>query len=213
MNWLHKYKIPLLGGALILLIAGFIYLNGLPQKEALPVQENMENLEPPEAQETKEPDGGLRVSPDDQRTPFIVDIKGAVKEPGVYEFWDGARVKDAVDRAGGLLETADGKQINLAGLLIDGTAVYIPAEGEDPESLPAPPGSSGAPGQTEPVIDLNKATLEDLQTLPGIGPSKAEAILSYREEKGAFKTKDELKEVSGIGDKTFEKLQDSILVN
>ncbi|MEK4969193.1 helix-hairpin-helix domain-containing protein [Cytobacillus sp. FSL R7-0696] len=138
----------------------------------------------------------------------MVDIKGEVKDPGVYALKSTQRIVDAIQVAGGFLSEADQKQVNLAQKLTDEMVIYIPKVGEEGVSS-LPPLNDGNDGK----INLNQATVEQLETLPGIGPSKAEDILSYREEVGSFKAIENLKEVSGIGEKTFEKLKDLISVD
>ncbi|PTM59546.1 helix-hairpin-helix domain-containing protein [Desmospora activa] len=145
---------------------------------------------------------------------LVVDVKGAIKEPGVYRLEAGSRVKDAIKQAGGPTKEADMNVVNLAQPLTDGMALYIPVEGEEPtgvmmqEDSPASAGS----GQTGP-INLNTATQEQLESLNGIGPAKAEAILRHREEHGPFSSVDELVQVSGIGEKTVEQLRDQVAVH
>ncbi|MCM3324606.1 helix-hairpin-helix domain-containing protein [Cytobacillus kochii] len=138
----------------------------------------------------------------------MVDIKGEVKDPGVYALKSTQRIVDAIQVAGGFLSEADQKQVNLAQKLTDEMVIYIPKVGEEGVSS-LPPLNDGNDGK----INLNQATVEQLETLPGIGPSKAEDILSYREEVGSFKAIEDLKEVSGIGEKTFEKLKELISVD
>jgi competence protein ComEA len=146
---------------------------------------------------------------------IIVDVKGAVVKPGIYTLPKEARVYQAIGMAGGLLPEANSRQINGAGLLKDGMLLYIPLKGE---SVPVPTGSAAAPGNENPPstqgekVDLNTATSEQLQSVPGIGPGKAAAIIQYRDEHGSFKTVDELTNVSGIGPKTVEKMKDKIFV-
>ncbi len=134
---------------------------------------------------------------------IVIDLKGAVKKPGIYLLSEGSRLYEAIERAGGYKEDADVKQVNGAQLLTDGEGIYIPTVGEQ----------ATGPGQGQKgKVNLNKATEEELQTLSGIGPSRARAIIQYRQEHGGFKSVDELKNVSGIGDKTFEKLKPEISV-
>ncbi len=146
---------------------------------------------------------------------YKVDVKGAVQKPGVYEFITGDRVTDIIQKAGGFKNEADSKQVNMAQLVEDEMVIYIPTKGEQVDtSNQTVAESSGnvAADQTDGTINLNKATSEELQELPGIGPSKATAILQKREELGSFKNVEDLKEVTGIGDKTFEKLKELITV-
>jgi len=143
----------------------------------------------------------------------FVDIKGAVMYPGVYELQSDQRIIDAVQLAGGYMENADTQYVNHAQKVQDEMVIYIPIKGEQlgdvsTNLLMLPTESQNK----EQKININLADVETLTTLPGIGPSKAQSILSYREENGRFSTIDDLRNVSGIGDKTFEKLKDSITV-
>lgn len=139
----------------------------------------------------------------------IVDVKGAVARPGVYEVDEGSRVIDVIEKAGGILENADVNQINFAETLKDEMVVYVPKIGEEMNQSQSV-SSSGASHNDK--IRINYATSEELQKLTGIGPSKAEAIISYREENGPFQVEEDLLNVSGIGQKTFEKIKDEITV-
>ncbi|WP_223638056.1 helix-hairpin-helix domain-containing protein [Planococcus sp. 4-30] len=141
---------------------------------------------------------------------LMIDMKGQVVSPGVYELPAGSRMQDAIDAAGGFTPEADSRSINLALIVVDETSLYVPAAGEEiilPAAQQTAPGSSGST-----LININLATETELMELPGIGPSKAAAILAYREEAGSFKTPEELTEVTGIGDKTFEQLKELIIV-
>ena len=153
-------------------------------------------------------------------TDLVVQAAGAVNRPGVYRLAGGARVDDLVRAAGGLLTNADGDRVNLAAPLADGARVWIPAQGETevPEVVAggtsggAPAtggaGSASTAGAASPqVVDLNTATAEQLDTLPGVGPSTAAAILAYRSEHGPFSSVDDLLEVRGIGDAKLEQIR------
>ena len=150
----------------------------------------------------------------------IVDVKGAVKFPGVYQLTSEERVIDAITYAGGYLEEAETRYINHAQKLLDEMVIYIPKKGESLDEMQSIGegvhsisfDSNSTPTSGE-LVNLNTADETALSTLPGIGPSKAQAILAYRDEIGSFKSIEELKNVSGIGEKTFEKLKDSIVVN
>lgn len=146
-----------------------------------------------------------------------VDVKGAVKSPGIFTAQAGDRVIDLISSAGGFTEKADTDKVNFAQIIEDQMVIYVPEIGEEDkgnlENIQV--GTSGdavTKGTSGGLVNLNAATQEDLQTLTGIGPSKADAILEYRETVGKFKEVDELKQVTGIGDKTFERLRDSISV-
>ncbi|PNZ82676.1 ComE operon protein 1 [Staphylococcus microti] len=139
-----------------------------------------------------------------QPTAIVVDIKGAVKHPNTYQMMSDDRMKQLLDKAEAL-PTADLSQINLAEKLSDQKMIYIPQKGEQTKNSGATTSNTTNGAQGQP-INLNTAQLSDLTTIPGIGPAKAQAILAYREEKGQFQSVEELKEVKGIGDKTFENL-------
>lgn len=147
----------------------------------------------------------------------VVDVKGAVKFPGVYELTSEDRIIDAIQLAGGYLEEADSRFINHAQKLQDEMVIYIPKKGEQLEENEQQPvghafTQSITPNKKETLVNINTADESQLTTLPGIGPAKAKAIIQYREEHGKFKHIEELKNVSGIGDKTFEKLKDLITI-
>jgi len=152
-------------------------------------------------------------------TTIMVDVKGAVKKPGVYQLSADNRVIDAITIAGGYLEKADSRLINHAQKLVDEMIIYIPLKGEVMEQevtqglVTAPTQSQSGSSDSSGKVNLNTADETALMTLPGIGPSKAQAILDYRQQSGSFKTVEDLKSVSGIGDKTFERLADLITVN
>ncbi len=132
---------------------------------------------------------------------IVVEIKGAIQKPGVYEMPVGSRLISLIETAGGLLEVSDSNQINQAALLVDEESIYIPMIGEMDATTEA----------ESDLIDINSADETLLQTLPGIGPAKAAAIVAFRETT-PFKTVDDLSEVDGIGDKTLEQLRPLIRV-
>ncbi|QOR65600.1 helix-hairpin-helix domain-containing protein [Cytobacillus suaedae] len=139
---------------------------------------------------------------------LFVDVKGAVVRPGVYELKNGSRVKDALEQAGGVNPEAEVNYVNLAELLVDEMVIYVPKVGEEVnESYETLTTNSN---EDDNSISINKATIEELQMLPGIGPAKADAIIEYREKKGGFATIDELLSIPGIGAKTLDKFRDKI---
>ena len=150
----------------------------------------------------------------DEPGDIVVDVKGAVKQPGIYHLPPDARVYEAIAAAGGTTDEADETQLNLADFLTDGMAVIVPAKGDDPnERLSMTGGAAGGSGGgTSGKVNVNRATEEELQTLTGIGPAKAAAIIRDREENGPFKSVDDLTRVSGIGEKTLDKLRDDVTV-
>jgi len=152
-------------------------------------------------------------------TTLLVDVQGAVLHPGVYALDDGDRVIDAIQAAGGYATNAESRLVNHAMKLADEMLIYIPTVGEEPpeESMATLSTAQSNEATTtisnEGVVHLNKATEADLMTLSGVGPSKAAAIIQYREENGPFQSIEELMNVSGIGEKTFEALEQYITVN
>jgi competence protein ComEA len=139
----------------------------------------------------------------------VVHVAGAVAEPGVYELPSGARVHDAIDVAGGTLPRADPAALNLAALLVDGERIYVPRPGES-VPLPASGSGSGSAGTPSGPVDVNHATLEQLDELPGIGPATAAAIVDHREQNGPFATVDDLEAVRGIGPAKLEAIRDLV---
>ncbi|KIL46063.1 helix-hairpin-helix domain-containing protein [Jeotgalibacillus campisalis] len=141
---------------------------------------------------------------------LVVDVKGAVHSPGVYEMKEGDRVTDVLKLAGGETQEADMKAVNLSQRLQDEMVIYVPSAGEDMPAVTSSTGSeAGEAGQSQ-KININTADASVLENIPGVGPAKAQAIMVYRETEGDFKTIEEIKNISGIGDKTFDKMKESI---
>lgn len=149
--------------------------------------------------------------------PIAVHVIGAVPRPGLYEFAPGARVQNAIDAAGGLLAEANPDALNLAALLEDGQQLDIPyrdgkAPANDTSTYDLPSDATGTPSGTsnEDLVNINTASLEELDALPGIGPTTAQKILDYREENGPFSSIEDILNVSGIGPATFDEIKDLI---
>jgi competence protein ComEA len=140
---------------------------------------------------------------------LIVDVAGWVHRPGVYRFDPGARVVDAVDRAGGARDGADLSLLNLAAPLVDGQQVLVPKEGET-VAVGGTGTTTGAGGTA--IVNINTADETTLETLNGVGPALATAIIQYRTEHGPFTSVDQLDDVSGIGPATLEKLRPQVTV-
>jgi competence protein ComEA len=145
-----------------------------------------------------------------EQTVLVVHAAGAVNAPGLYRVPSGSRVDDLISAAGGLAEDADRDRINLAAPLADGERVYIPRAGEavPPAEGPAPAGGSASSGP----IDLNTATVDELDSLPGIGPSIAKAIVDERERNGPFRSVDDLERVRGIGPSKLDQIRALVTV-
>ncbi|HHY82647.1 MAG TPA: transporter [Clostridiales bacterium] len=142
-----------------------------------------------------------------ERQIIKVYITGKVKNPGVITMYEGDRVDDAIKLAGGALPDADLSRINLAMKVQDEDMYYVPGIGEEIPDEILLPGSQQSAGSK---VNINKADQAQLETLPGIGPAKAQKIIEYREKHGGFKTIEEIMNVSGIGEKTYEALKDQI---
>ncbi len=207
-NFLTNKKILIfipLGALLIYLIAKNLMLN-----QELNIEGEEDSIVLEEMEQTFEDEEEIS---SERNTTLVIDVKGAVQKPGVYEMENGSRVHDVIDEAGGLVNEADELAVNLAAPLEDGMVIYIPKKGEvkeNPYVLPTEQ-KSNQEGTNE-KININLATLEELQTLPGIGPSKASSIIAYREENGPFAKIEDLLEVSGIGEKTLDKIKEEIVV-
>ena len=135
-----------------------------------------------------------------------VHITGEINNPGLIELTSGDRILDAIEKAGGVTDMADTSKVNLAYILSDGEKIYIPSI-NDEDDVEFIEGST-----TNSKVNINTATLEQLQTLNGVGESIAQSIIAYREENGKFSSIEEIKNVSGIGDSKFEKIKDYITV-
>ncbi len=140
----------------------------------------------------------------------VVSVVGRVARPGLVRLPDGSRVADALDAAGGALPETDLVALNLARRLSDGEQLLVGVA--PPPGQPMDGGVVGAPAAASPLVDLNTATLEQLDTLPGVGPVTAQRILDWRAAHGRFTSVDQLREVSGIGEVRFSKLKDLVRV-
>lgn len=164
-----------------------------------------------EAEQTKE---AQTVTP----SYIVVDVAGAVLNPSVVTLPAGSRVNDAIQAAGGLMSDADTTAINRAKTLTDGEQVYVPTQGENaPVSAEGGTGaassSAAVSSPSEPaLVNINTASIDELDTLPGVGPSTAQAIVDDRTQNGPFTSTEDLMRVSGIGEKKFEKLSSLICV-
>ena len=153
---------------------------------------------------------GPQIGPTPTPVAVFVDVAGWVRRPGVYELDEGDRVIDAIERAGGARPGAELTVLNLAAPLTDGQQVLVPRPAE-----PAPTGGEGtAPGAPDggTLVNVNTATPEELETLPGIGEVLAQAIVDFREDGGPFTSVDQLLDVSGIGEVTLEEIRELVTV-
>ena len=196
-SWSLSAKAAVIGGILLILVGvGGLFSKKEESVEGTTVVETTMLAEKTEVSTTQE-------------TVIFVDIKGAVKNPGVYQMKVGDRVKDALEAAGGLTEEADSQKVNLAKRLEDQMVIVVPKVGEEAEEIPA--GETRNEATKEGKVNINTATVEELKTLKGVGEKKAEAIIEYRKKNGSFQTKEDLMKVRGIGKKLFESFQERIV--
>ena len=205
---IKEYKIIVICTGLGLLVGGFFLLKPAPQT---PVKETSLQVEVAAVSKDSSTEKEVKEEPLEQDL-ITVDVKGAVKSPGIYDLPVGSRVNDAVQKAGGLTEQADSKSLNLAQKVSDEALVYVPTKGEDSASQQAGSGTASSTSK-EKKVNINKASLEELKQVKGLGGKRAQDIIDHRESNGKFKSVDELKKVSGIGAKTIEKLKDYVTVD
>lgn len=196
MKWIKTYERWIYVGSIV--IGAIIWI--VQQQEETPIQPlPFEQVEQQEQQEKQV----------EEQSSVVVDVKGAVKRAGVYEVAPTSRIHDVIQLAGGLTDEADETKVNFAMKVHDEMVIYVPKKGEEISELAdthtTTDGSNGK-------VNINTATAEQLQTLQGIGPAKAAAIIAYREEHGPFQKAEDLLNVSGIGQKSLEKIKEQIVV-
>ena len=185
--------------SLVLIIGGLFYFNQNKTEDYSGVSfSNISN-------ETNNKDEKAEKRHDEK---IFVDVKGAVKHPGVFETPKDKRVKDLIEEAGGLLDDADTSTLNLSQKVKDQMVIYVLKHGEKPKQI----SDGGSSSSNTDVININTANKEQLMKISGVGKTKAEAIISYREKNGDFKKKEDITKVRGIGKATFEKIKDKIEV-
>lgn len=226
---MKEYKI-LIGLSLIgLIIAGFFMINGQSSRQSNVAELAQETVTSSEAESEEISTGTKKNSQKEKAEPqtssseesefLTVDVKGAVKNPGIYQLKKTSRINDAIQKAGGLTTDADSKSINLAQKLTDEAVVYVATMGENAANVSSNTGQSSTSGTSEVAsqkgnkVNLNTADLSELQTISGIGQKRAQDILDYREANGKFNSVDDLKNVSGVGAKTLEKLKEYVTVD
>lgn len=231
MNWqtiiaqLKEHVKLVIGIGLILILGVFFYLKSttndagealvLPNQAVAPAKSEQPATK--ESSDSQKSEGNQEI---------MVDIKGAVRNPAVYKVASHARINDVIVLAGGLTDQADRKSINLAQKVTDEMIIYVASVGENVTVVPSSALSSATdttatgPGDATATtaassdkVNLNTADLAQLQTLSGVGAKRAQDIIDYREQNGPFKTPEDLGNVSGFGEKTIEKLKESITVD
>ena len=206
---IKEYKIIAICAGLGLVLGGFFLLKPFSQTPAKETQVQTEVTTIPK-DSTDEKEAGNQKEEAVEQDLITVDVKGAVKTPGIYDLPVGSRINDAVQKAGGLTDNADSKSINLAQRISDEALVYVPTK-EEATSQEMP--SSTSNSKENKKVNLNKASLEELKQVKGLGAKRAQDIIDHRDSNGKFKSVDELKKVSGIGAKTIEKLKEYVTVD
>jgi competence protein ComEA len=195
-NWLERYR-----GYILITLINLVILGGTLIFLRRPQQPELTISSPPP---TATP------LPSPTPCPLRVYVSGAVAHPDVYELPAESIVKDAIEAAGGAISEADLDRINLALSVADGQHIYVPKLGEESPPVSPPTEPSRASGVTTGgKININTASQSELDTLPGIGPSKAQAII----EKRPYNSIEEIKQVPGIGEATFQKIKDLITID
>jgi competence protein ComEA len=199
-DWLERYR-----GYIVIVLLGLIVLGGMFFFLRRPKPEPIFILTP-------EPTATPLLTPTPR--PLRVYVSGAVAHPDVYELPYDSIVKHAIEAAGGSTGEADLDRINLARRVHDEEQIYVPRKGEEslPVSPPSGPALPSPSSQGGGKVNINTATAEELSTLPGIGPTKAQSIIDYRTTNGPFQSIEDINKVRGIGEATFEKLKDKITV-
>ena len=203
---IKEYKIIVICASLGMVLGGFFLLKPVAQT---PAKETQMQTEVTTVSKDEKEDKNQKEEVVEQDL-ITVDVKGAVKSPGIYDLPVGSRINDAVQKAGGLTDNADSKSINLAQRISDEALVYVPTK-EEATSQEAHSNASNT--KENKKVNLNKASLEELKQVKGLGAKRAQDIIDHRESNGKFKSVDELKKVSGIGAKTIEKLKEYVTVD
>ncbi len=210
----NKTLVAVLGTILIMLIGFFAWSN--VTKTTADSQSDLPALSTTFSASSSASDLKTERSSSQTETQKVfVDIKGAVKNEGVYELSSGSRVTDVVKLAGGFTEDADKKSVNLAEKVTDEAVIYVARVGENvsPATTNSQANGSAQQEESSDKINLNTATLAELQTISGIGAKRAQDIIDYRDANGGFSSVDDLANVSGIGEKTLEKLKSEVTVD
>lgn len=210
----NKTLVAVLGTILVMLIGFFAWSN--VTKTTVDAQSDLPALSTTFSASSSASDLKTERSSSQTETQKVfVDIKGAVKNEGVYELSSGSRVTDVVKLAGGFTEDADKKSVNLAEKVTDEAVIYVARVGENvaPTTTNSQANGSAQQEESSDKINLNTATLAELQTISGIGAKRAQDIIDYRDANGSFSSVDDLANVSGIGEKTLEKLKSEVTVD
>lgn len=193
MKKLETKNVIKIAAVIVCIIVAFVFFGEKGEKQEIVIDEQ-------QSSEVSEME-------DEPEIKLFVDISGQVKNPGVYQVEEGTRLFQLIELAGGLNASADINGLNQAEIITDGQKIIIPKEGEV-ATLPSLTDTGAGQG----LVNINQADSIALQEIPGVGPSTAEKIINYRTEHGRFKSIEEIKNVNGIGEKTYEKMKSKITV-
>lgn len=197
-------KMKYIGIALVFMVCGMYYLYTQQDMSSESLQVQTEEGTDTEHELQKSGVSDIPKQEIEQEHTLMVHVCGAVANPGVYAMKPQDRVYHAIEAAGGVLPQADGDRLNQAETVTDGMQLYVPFQGEETDS--------SKEDRKETGVNINQATKEELMTLPGIGESKAEAIIAYRQEHGEFKQPEDLTNISGIKNGVYEKIKGQIRI-
>lgn len=218
MNNLNKKQKIILGILITIVLFGiWYYVYAKEEQEIILSQENLEVEENTTIEKEVEEAEEKEIEVESNIKTILVHISGAVKSEGLVELQEGDRVADAIEKAGGLTEEADTELLNLASKLEDGMKVHVLTKEEKLNSQVVINQSIITNQNTVSTgtqkVNINAASQTELETLPGIGPSIALSIINYRKENGNFKSIEQIKEVSGIGENKYNKIKEMISIN
>lgn len=204
---------------MIIFVVGIYYLF-IRDKDYIESNSNLNILET--NKENTEIEDNLSNTKENIEEKIVIYITGAVKNEGIYDMKKNSRIADSIEKAGGLTEEANIENINLAYILEDGMKIHIPKKNENINEIEDHTNAylskentiseSSKNTNNDEKININKATQTELETLPGIGPSTAIRIVEYRKEHGKFNSIEDIKKISGIGDRKFSQIKDLIKI-
>lgn len=215
-NYLEEHRTILKAAVIVLVMIAAVLFFTLKGEESESSEEFFQPGTEAAGEILKTPGNETAEGENNGSAEIFVDIGGQVVKPGVYAVKEGARIFEVIEKAGGLTEKAETEQLNQAEVVFDGQKIWIPSaeeilSGKDGrEESPAIYGQSS--GTAEGKININTADSSRLQEIPGVGPATAEKIIAYRKEIGRFAKTEDIKNVNGIGEKTYEKMKEKITV-
>jgi len=204
-NLTVKHKVIIAVVIVVCMISGYVFLQ-YKTKNDIVINNTPSDIEPKLDNEEAKKEDAIKETKE-----IVVHVSGRVKNPGVISILQGSRVNDAIQKAGGVLKDADLDGLNLASILNDGEKIYVPKIGQSSHIMPNTQASSQTALRTT-IININTAPISELDKIPGVGPSTAQKIIDYRKANGLFASIEDIKNISGIGEKKFEKIKNYITI-